>query len=54
MYTEQIDCAVFRDNYIYNYRSQHAGVSLWQRKLQVDQSCQLLHGAELTDAVFME
>ena len=38
---------------IYNYRPQHAGVSLWQRKLQVDQSCQLLHGAELTGAVFM-
>ena len=36
------------------YRSEHAGVSLWQRKPQVHQSYQLLHSAVLTGAVFME
>ena len=50
---DKLHCAVFRDNYIYNYRSQHAGVSSWIRKLQVHQSCLLLHGAELAGAVFM-
>ena len=38
---------------IYNYRPEHAGVSLLQRKLQVHQSYQLLGSAVLMDAVYV-
>ena len=36
------------------YRSQHARIKVKEIKPQVHQSCQLLRGAELTGAVFME